>query len=404
VDQRLSSTSLFELPPPSFATKDERLERMDQVGFFVANVVLGRDVMTHFGVEEPLALSVRLNTSSTVHQAIGAILDHYLNLRSVARGQSTASLCSQSPFLRIARGLVAADPAGSVALLQSLLSLSTTDAAGKVLKQLKRVVALRGGGTSNAAAARSAAAAAAAAAGNPQTVSEIATALILRDCSRTPDQTLSQKTLISVLSKDDPDFAPPILFQVGFSERARRIVLLSTKEAVTRDAIEAESAKFMLLFARPYLSELLNPDTSLRSDWVVYEGLCRHKITILERQGRGESARRTVVHQEEEFRAGLLVCEECDLRATVLSEEERIGLIAIAAAGRAAIEAAQSAAWNRICQMHGEGVRDIGLVRGMLVETFVVEAAETCDLYWLQMLRVFDRAVGSTIVLPKKMA
>jgi hypothetical protein len=212
------------------------------------------------------------------------------------------------------------------------------------------------------------------------------------------DQTLSQKTLISVLAKDDADFAPPILLLLNFSERCKPIASLSNREATQRETIEEDAAKFLLLFAKPYLTEILNADSALRSDWVVYEGLCRHKINLLEIQGRRESARRTILHQETDRRSGLLFDEEYNLGLNVLTERERIGLIAIAAAGRTALENAEMTARSKLQLLHEQTVRDIGLVSAMSIEAFVREASAECDCFWLEMLRCFDKSAAVVLV------
>lgn len=170
---------------------------------------------------------------------------------------------------------------------------------------------------------------------------------------------------------------------------------------MARELIEQAAATFQLNFAKPYLTEILNSDAALRSDWVVYEGLCRHKINVLEIQARRESQRRTVFHQETDQRADLRLDEMCCLERSVLTERERIGLIAIAAAGRAALFTTQENARAGIVQLAFEKQRDIGLRTAKSVDTFISDGDELSEEYWLHMLRFYDKSVNAALIAGK---
>ena len=380
----MSHTSLYDAPLPSFSTKEERILHLENAGFLVAQIVLSKEVTAHFGIGEAVTLTTKLGTSLNVNAAIGVIFDHFLRLREMVTGSS--DLHHASPYWRLAKGLRDTQSTiGPLALLQSHLSLSTSDASGNTVRLLKRVVAVRGGAPRNLLQ------------GSQRSVPEIATGLILRDCSHSADQTLSQKNLLSLLAKDS-ELSPPFLLQITLSEKLRRVVQVSAREASVRESLEQEAMQFLIRFAKPYLSEILNPDAALRSDWIVFQGHCRHKIHLLEAQSRMECSRRTILREESDQRC-LILDEEYDtLSSTVLAEQERMGLIAIAAAGRAALadrEISMRASIDRVCERE---LREIELVSKMSLAEFLAEASAECDESWLEMLRFFDRSAAAVLV------
>lgn len=263
-----------------------------------------------------LELVLSLSNSLSVSQAVSVIFETLLDLRE--KTGRIAELHKCSLYSMICDGLCVKDVCDSrsisLGLLQSDLTLGVSDAAGNVLQLLKRLFVPKAGPPLLLELNLP----------NAPTVTQIANYFQNAHCNGT-GMAPSQKTMLNILTTFVPNdahknrtvfvasnheaaFQPPFYLKLFVPHERVRMRKLQLKEAILRERLVAHFFALMHDFFMPYF-ELVQRDVSFRTDWIMFQSHCRHRLHISERENRIVAQQRVVIH-EEAFQHQLIAVEE----------------------------------------------------------------------------------------------
>lgn len=445
VSSSTGPTTLTSAPSGTigFQSKDERLAHIDESKTILVHVIIPSSVAAHFSggdtsavLEDPLSvllqqdrrggspssplkkatkrptppdnvqLSASIPANSNVHATVCQLFDTWMEVRTRAGLRPT--LHDGSLYRRISDPNIDVDgDKAALALLQADLTLGISDATGKVLKPLKRLFVPRS--SSNVVAQLGHVPSS-----KTGTVSSMSTQLLAHYCSLT-GKAISQKSMLSILSTfvepaatntssatasatvAEAVFNPPYMLAMYVPDDVlgqRKIMFL---ESIRREAIVARQYEYFSRFAVPYFGDILQADTQLRTDWIMYQGHCRHRLHATERQERHlcqqqvaqreECDTRHAIEQEEMRDREVMLCFESEKLITHLCAVEN---------RRQAVEHVEHKERQRLralFEREGFNTQRLAATKTM-AETFVSSGGqEIYDSFSWAMLNVFHEAV-----------
>jgi hypothetical protein len=338
--ERVPNASPAVLRGVLLQSKEDRLLHVESLRSVLVHILIPTEVVAHFvggdkssilsdvlsfmfGVAKPTASSscgndlelvLSLPSYASVSQAISVIFETLLNLRE--KTGCVAELHKDSLYSKISRGVVKCDPHFvALAMLQSDLTLGVCDAAGNVLQILKRLYSPKSGSTSADAYLPPS-----------PSVTQIANYFQSLHCNAF-SMAPSQKTILNILSSFVPPveaqkgnrtviaaaqeaaFQMPFLLKLYVPAERKMLRRLQLQEEIFRERLVAQSFVFLFSFAVPYF-EVLQSDVSFRTDWIVFQSHCRHRLHISERESRVTAEQSVIVNCESSRRDYIVVDEE----------------------------------------------------------------------------------------------
>lgn len=173
--------------------------------------------------------------------------------------------------------------------------------------------------------------------------------------------------------------------------------MLQLQETIFRERMLAHSFSFVVNFAVPSF-ELLQKDTVFRTDWILHQSHCRHRLHISEREAR-RLCEQTILTNHEALARLHIVDEEKSHRFSNLGEVfDALALFCCESSRTQMIEVAQFRSWASLLEKFETEtghMKCFAEIKAQVIDFVTSGGYQMEDRFRLEMLREYHR---STIV------